>query len=177
MKTGDREDLFEKIETNLCQYIPEIEKLSFITKDDGKRLQVREKYLKKPLPLSLLSEGTKFILAILTIIYQEHPPTLIGIEDIDRGLHPRLFEKVIRICREVTQMENRPQIIATTHNPYIVDEFKGNEDAVIIVEKKNGETIFTPLSERIAHLEPEADDPLGELWFSGFVGGVPPKGV
>jgi predicted ATPase len=177
LKTGDREDLFEKIERDLGKYIPEIEKLSFIPVQGGKSLQVREKGLNEPIPVSKLSEGTKFVVAFLTIIHQEFPPTLICIEEIDRGLHPRLFEKIIQVCFSITRKEHLPQIIATTHNPYIVDQFKGHEDAVIVVEKANGETSFASLAQKTAHLDVMDEDPLGELWFSGFVGGIPQKGV
>jgi predicted ATPase len=177
LKTGDREDLFEKIERSLTEYIPEIEKLSFIPGEKTKRLQVREKYLQAPLPVAQLSEGTKFVITILTIIFQKNPPTVICIEEIDRSLHPRLFEKIIQVCFDITQKESMPQIIATTHNPYLVDQFKDHEEAVILVEKEAGETRFTTLAERIEQVKPTAEDPLGELWFSGFIGGVPKKGV
>ena len=114
---------------------------------------------------------------ILTIIFQENPPTLICIEEIDRSLHPRLYEQIVQLCFDITNKEDMPQIIATTHNPYLVDQFKGNEQAVVIVEKEDGQTHFTTLEEKIKHLEPDEEDPLGQLWFSGFVGGVPTRGV
>jgi predicted ATPase len=177
LKTGDREDLFRRIEQSISQYIPEIEKLSFVLGQNQKSLQVREKGLNEPIPVSKLSEGTKFVIAFLTIIYQENPPTIICIEEIDRGLHPRLFEKIVQVCYNIAHQEHMPQIIATTHNPYIVDHFKDNENAVILVEKDNGETSFTSLAEKITHLNIEEEDPLGHLWFSGFVGGVPQRGV
>ncbi|MDM8517468.1 AAA family ATPase [Desulfobacterales bacterium HSG16] len=176
LKTGDREDLFDKIETTLKQFVPEIEKLSFIPGQNAKQLQVREKHILKPVPVSQLSEGTRLVLILLTIIYQEKPPSMICIEDIDRGLHPRLLGQIVQLCFDMANKENVPQIIATTHNPYFLDQFKGNEEAVIIVEKKKGETTFTTLEERLKHLESEEDDPLGELWYSGFIGGVPKKG-
>ena len=176
LKTGDREDLFQQIEASLSAYIPEIEKLSFLSNKNSKYLQVRERYIDKPLPVSALSEGTKFVIAFLTILFQENPPSLICLEEIDRGLHPRLFEKILRVCFEMACKEHMPQIIATTHNPYIVDQFKDHEEAVIIVEKRRGETTFTPLADRMQSLTPADDDPLGQLWFSGFVGGVPQKG-
>jgi len=172
LKTGDREDLFEKIQSTLNEFIPEIEKISFIPKENAKQLQVREKHISLPVPVSQLSDGTKLVLIILTILFQEKPPSIICIEEIDRGLHPRLFGKIVDLCFQMAKQENMPQIIATTHNPYLVDQFKGNEQAVIIVEKKEGQTIFTTLKERLSQLEAD-EEPLGELWYSGFVGGVP----
>jgi len=171
LKTGDREDLFNTIEETFKRYIPEIEKLSFIPVANAKQLQVREKSINRPVLLQDLSEGTRLVLTILTIVYQENPPTLIGLEEIDRGLHPRLFQQVIELLAQISR-QKKIQIIATTHNPYLVDEFKGYEDAVVIVEKINGETTFTTLAEKLTGLHPN-EEPLGQLWYSGIVGGVP----
>jgi predicted ATPase len=174
LKTGDREDLFEKIEATLKSYIPEIEKLSFVPGNTSKSLQIRDKYLPQPILVRELSEGTQLVLLIITLLYQENRPSIICIEDIDRGLHPRLFQKIIELCFDLSSREDGVQIIATTHNPYLVDEFKGHEEAVLIVEKNNGETTFTQLSERLKNLE-AGEEPLGSLWYSGFVGGVPQR--
>jgi predicted ATPase len=173
LKTGEREDLFHKIEQTFINFIPEIEKLSFIPQSNAKQLKVNEKNISKSIPVSELSDGTKLVLIILTILYQENPPSLICIEEIDRGLHPRLFSKIIELCFELVKRENMPQILVTTHNPYLVDQFKDNEEAVVIVEKEEGQTIFTTLKDKLDKLKPEDENPLGELWYSGFVGGVP----
>ena len=172
LKTGDREDLFDEIQTNLIRYIPSIEKLSLRTAEPGKKsLQVREKGIEKPFPVAELSEGTKLILMILTILYQENPPKLILLEDIDRGLHPRLFQKVVEMMRDIVKTKD-VQIIATTHNPYLVDEFTGEEESVLIVEKKDTVSTITSLAERLDKGD-TMEDALGSLWFSGFFGGVP----
>lgn len=172
LKTGDREDLFYQIENTFKEHVPEIEKLSFVPNQDVKMLRVREKHIKQPVLVSQLSEGIRLALTILTIIFQERRPTLICIEEIDRGLHPRLFEKIIQLCFEMTSRPGMPQIIATTHNPYLVDQFKDHESAVVIVEKEEGNSQFTILAERLKNIE-GVEEPLGSLWYSGFVGGVP----
>jgi predicted ATPase len=177
LKSGDRDDLFDRVERELKRYVPEIEKLSFVPGKSSKRIQVREKFIVEPTPLSELSEGTKLAIIILTILYQEDPPKLIGIEDIDRGIHPRLFQQIVELCHDLSK-ERGIQIIATTHNPYILDEFVGKESAVVIVEKKKGCTTFTTLAERLEQLEANGSDdemPLGSLWYSGLVGGVPKR--
>ncbi len=127
-----------------------------------------------PIAVSELSEGTRLVLTILTIVNQERKPSIIGIEDIDRGLHPALFGKVVDVCRELVRGEGAPQIIATTHNPYFVDQFIDDEDSVLLVEKENANTTFTPLSKRLAELG-ERTETLGSVWYSGLVGGVPTR--
>jgi len=172
LKNGDREDLFDRIETLLRQYIPAIEKLSlFIPEKGHKRLQVREKDIASPFPLAELSEGTRLLLLILTIVHQERAPKVILLEDLDRALHPRLFQQLVETLRSVTR-EKGVQIIATAHNPYLVDEFLDHEDAVLLVEKENGESTITSLAERLETGESK-EGALGSLWFGGFVGAVP----
>ena len=177
LKSGDREDLFDLIETEFKRYVPEVEKLSLKTVGDGiKQIQVREKGLSEPLPASALSEGTRIILAILTIIHQEKPPAMILLEDIDRGLHPRLFEYLAPLLRDIA-VRHDINIVATTHNPYLVDAMQDHKDSVIIVEKKDGASTLSTLASRLEGLEYESVDPddmpLGQLWFSGLVGGTP----
>jgi len=178
LKNGDREDLFNQIEENFRLYVPEVEKLSLRTVQPGtKQIQVREAGLKNgPLPATELSEGTRLILAILTILHQEKPPPMILLEDIDRGLHPRLFEYMAPLMMDIAK-RLKVNILATTHNPYLVDCFKDDKKAVIIVEKKNGESTLATLASKLEGLDydkidPE-DMPLGNLWFSGHVGGIP----
>ncbi len=178
-KSGDREDLFDKIEENFKQYVPEVEKLSLRTTDDGtKQIQVRERGLSKPLPATELSEGTRLVLCILTIVHQENPPPIILLEDIDRGLHPRLFEYVAPMMKDIAE-KHGINILATTHNPYLVDCFQDDKEAVIIVEKKDGASTLSTLADRLKDLDYDSVDPedmpLGNLWFSGLVGGVPAK--
>ncbi len=179
LKNGDREDLFDKIEENFRRYVPEVEKLSLRTVEQGKKqIQVREKGLKDPLPATELSEGTRLILAVLTILHQEAPPPVILLEDIDRGMHPRLFEYVAPLMRDIAE-RHQVNILATTHNPYLVDCFQDDKEAVIVVEKKDGATTLSTLADRLKGIDYDKVDPddmpLGNLWFSGLVGGVPPR--
>jgi hypothetical protein len=109
-------------------------------------------------------------------VHQERKPSVIGLEDIDRGLHPALFGKVVEVCRTMVTGDDAPQIIATTHNPYFVDQFVDDEDSVLLVEKTDANTSFTPLSQRLAELGDRGDDnTLGEVWYSGMVGATPKR--
>ena len=108
LKTGDREDLFNLIVSTLRQYVPEIEKLSFVPGKATKQLQVREKNIAEPMPVSELSNGTRLVLTILTILFQERPPSLICIEEIDRELHPRLFGQIVQLCSDMANKDGAP---------------------------------------------------------------------
>lgn len=160
LKTGDRGDLFDRLEQTLTAYIPEIEKLSFAIQDGRKHLQVREKGLNRSMAVNELSEGTRLVLTILAIVFQENAPAIICLEEIDRGLHPALFAQVIRLCFGLAHQPGGPQIIATGHSPHLLDLFKGHERGVVVVEKVNGETTFTTLAEKLGQTD---EAPLAEL--------------
>ena len=179
LKNGDREDLFDEIEIHFMRYVPEVEKVSLRTANGAKQIQVREKGLSgHVLPATELSEGTRLILCILTIIHQEKPPPVILLEDIDRGMHPRIFEQMVPLMKDIAKKHDI-NIIATTHNPYLVDCFQDDKEAVIIVEKKDGASTLSTLASRLEGLDYDKIDPndmpLGNLWYSGFVGGIPSK--
>lgn len=98
------------------------------------------------------------------------PGTVILSNNITGDLHPRLFQREYERLHRLAK-EKDLTIVGITYNPYFVDQFKGNEGAVLIVE--HGEqTTFTPLAERLDGLEVDAES-LGMLWYSGLVGGVP----
>ncbi|MCX6853276.1 MAG: hypothetical protein NTV80_00045, partial [Verrucomicrobia bacterium] len=69
------------------------------------------------------------------------------------------------------------QIIATTHNPYLVDEFLDTPEAVVIVEKSEGRSTLVNMDDRLARFL-EKDEPLelplGQILFSGLADAPPP---
>jgi predicted ATPase len=152
-----------------------VDKLSLKTEGEGKRIQVREKS-GLVFPATELSEGTRLIICLLTILHQETPPPIILLEDIDRGIHPRLFEYTAPLIQQIA-LDHQINIVATTHNPYLVDSFRDHQEAVLLVEKEEGVSKIVPLSEKLAAInynEVDPDDmPLGQLWFSGLIGGAP----
>ena len=81
------------------------------------------------IPASDLSHGTLLALAMLTLAYLPNPPSLIGLEEPDRGIHPRLLRDIrdalYRLAYPESFGESRPpvQVIATTQLPHFLDQF------------------------------------------------------
>jgi predicted ATPase len=168
---------FQKLEDEFRVYVPEVQELTFERADQGKWfIQVVESGLAEAIPLSDLSEGSRIILAILTIIYQPNRPDLILFEDIERDIHPRSLKPLVEAMRRISK-EHGVQIIMTTHSPYVLDCFQEKEfwGDVVIVEKTDGVSRLTNADERLVALGYEnemANVPLGDLWYSGALGGV-----
>ncbi len=167
---------YEQIIGALRRCVPEITHVGFSSVDDERQeIHVEQTGLPEPRPLSEVSDGTRLMLAILTLVNMDTPPPVLLLEDIDRGLHPRLYEQLVEFLRGIAA-QGKTQILATTHDPYLIDEFKDTPEAVVIVEKKEGESRLSNLDERLKNLRAagaDLDMPLGQVWFSGMAGGVP----
>lgn len=169
---------FESILKQFRSAISEIESITLRTLPPGgkKTLMLQERGINGKTPLSEVSEGTRLVLALLTVLHQKETPKLILIEDIDRALHPRLYERLVCIIQQIVRVSG-VQIIATSHNPYLIDEFQDEPEAIVLVEKVDGMSTLANLDDRLKAIDwdsPTVDEmPLGQMWFSGLVGGVP----
>lgn len=171
---------FERLNQELGRFFPEFDRVLFDTPSDGHRsfgLRVRGSH--QAIPARDLSQGTLLALAILTLAYLPEPPSLVGLEEPDRGIHPRLLRSVrdalYRLSYPESCGETRPavQVVATTHSPYFLDLFKDHPEEIVIAQKSQLEARFEPLAERPDMEEILSDAPLGEVWYSGVLGGVP----
>lgn len=79
-------------------------------------------------PATHLSEGTLFLLAILTLVHNRTGrPRLILLDDIDRGLHPQAQLDLVASLRELCSIENDFQIITTAHSMMTVANCRKDE--------------------------------------------------
>jgi len=126
-----------------------------------------------------LSQGTLYLLAVLFLVFQPAPPSVVCIEEIDRGMHPRwlraLRDLLYRLSypRDFGQSRAPVQVLATTHSPYLLDLFKDHPEEIIISHKHGLSAHFERLSDRADLSALLCEASLGDLWFSGILGGVP----
>ncbi len=172
---------FEALNLEFTRWFPEFDRIQFETPDVGKKaLLLRTKIGRHLHRASDLSQGTLFALAFLAVAYLPSPPPIICFEEPDRGIHPRLLQELrdgmYRLSFPEAHGEKKRtpvQIIATTHSPYLLDLYKDHPEEVVIAHKDEYGAHFEALSNKpeiIALLE---GAPLGEIWFSGILGGVP----
>ncbi len=131
-------------------------------------------------PAADLSQGTLYALALLALAHDPTPPAVVCIEEVDRGIHPRLLREIRDVLYRLSYPadyghDRAPvQVIATTHSPLLLDLFRDHPEEVVIAEKSGRAATFSRLSDRadIADLLAEGGS-LGDLWYSGILGGVP----
>ncbi len=171
---------FDALNAQLAEWLPEFDRILFETPSSGQRaIKLRVRGTEKSIQASELSQGILLSLALLTLAYQPEPPALIGLEEPDRGIHPRLFRRVqealYRLAYPQNYGEDRPptQVIATTHSPVMLDLFRDYPEQIVIANKEGTELTFTRLSEMEQIDEILEGASLGEVWYTGILGGVP----
>jgi Fe-S cluster assembly ATPase SufC len=83
------------------------------------------------IPAHAISEGTVLTLGLLTVLMNPNQPSLVLLDDIEQGLHPKAQRELISVFKEIIQANSNLQIIFSTHSPYIVDELKPSQVHVL----------------------------------------------
>jgi len=177
----DRErERFEALNDELARWLPEFDQILFDVDAGKKRVfLLRTREGRHAIPAAHLSQGTLLALTILTLAYLPDAPSLIALEEPDRGIHPRLLRRVqdalYRLSHPDSCGEKRKpvQVIATTHSPYFLDLFKDHPEEIVIANKVGLDVQFQRLSDQPHIQELLEDSHLGDIWYTGILGGVP----
>ena len=131
-----------------------------------------------------VSEGVLYFLALLCIINQPNPPKLLLLEEPEKGIHPRRIREVMDFIFRLAE-EKDVQIILTSHNEHVLDDFSTRPESVFVFDKdeegatyvRNLQTdIIEPTNQRNRELgldEIDLTTNLSENWLYGLLGGIP----
>jgi len=135
------------------------------------------------IPADGISQGTLYLLALLALAYDPAPPSILCIEEVDRGIHPRRLREVRDMLYRLSYpaafgLDRAPtQVIATTHSPYLLDQFRDHPEEIVIAQKSGRSATFERLIDRPDLDELLREGSLGDMWFAGLLGGVPEEEV
>ena len=172
-------EALQRLEADFCRILPEFAGLEFRDAGDRVELLARLAGGDERIAADSLSQGTLCLLATLALAHAPAPPTVVCLEEADRGVHPRMLREVrdalYRLSYPADAGETRApvQVITTTHSPYLLDLFKDHPEEVVLAHKHGQAATFTRLSERTDLLDLMKEAHLGDLWYSGVLGGVP----
>ncbi len=158
-------DRLEQIFQTLRRRIPRIEKVSSKPLDDGSLLlQIKDAPFSSPVLARFASDGTLKMLAYLTLLYDPEPPQLIGIEEPENYLHPRLLPELAEECDQASE---RTQLIVTTHSPFFIDVLKP-EQVRVLYRTEDGYTRIKRVADMpgVRQFLDEGAS-LGDLWMEG----------
>lgn len=172
---------FEELNQNLPAWFPEYDRVLFDTLAEGQRaVKLRLALAQGAIPAEHLSDGTILALALMSLTFFGSTPSLLCLEEPEHGMHPRLLRQVrealYRLAYPSAHGGSQPatQVLVTTHSPYLVDEFSGHPEDIVICQKSADGVAFQRLADLPEFDSIVADSPrLGDIWYTGVLGGVP----
>lgn len=173
--SGD-EETFERLQEDARAIVPGLERIHFRKVGGATEavvIELEESGLKGRTMLAEASFGTVRTLALLAMLYDPNPPLLTCVEEIDHGFHPYVFDRLVERLRWASE---RTQFLIATHSPTLVNRLRADELIVCERDSKTGASRIPAANPRdIRAMEERAQGRmgLGELWFTGSLGGVP----
>ncbi|MCD4727093.1 MAG: AAA family ATPase [Pirellulales bacterium] len=118
------------------------------------------------------SDGAILFLGFLALAHLPDPPSLLLIEEPENGVYPKRLGQVIELLKQLvhrTEGVRFPQIIMTTHSPYVLSFFEPEE--VTLLSRPSGPA-DAPVRARPLRDAPNirkrlgSEFYLGELWYN-----------
>lgn len=116
------------------------EEIPFRIRDELYQVIITNKDLNQPINMSMMSTGTKRIIWLLSNVFIASTKNicLVGVEELETSIHPRLLKKLLEILDE--SLDNT-SIIISSHSPFLVQYLKlGN--ICVGVPTDNGTAVF-----------------------------------
>jgi len=155
----------DRIFETLGKRVPRLEKVDAELLSDGRLLlQVKDAPFERPILAKWASDGTLKMLAYLVVLYDPMPPPLVGIEEPENHLHPRLLPELAEECRTASA---RSQVLVTTHSPFFLDGLRPEEVWVLHRDKEGFARVQQVAKVRGVNEFVDNGATLGHLWMEG----------
>jgi predicted ATPase len=156
----------QQILQTLRERIPRLERVDAKTMQDGRLLlQIKDAPFDQPILAKYVSDGTLKMLAYLTVLYDPDPPQLIGIEEPENYLHPRLLAELAEECRHAS---SNSQLMVTTHSPDFVDALRPEELWVLYRDERGFTQARRTSDISIVKTMMDEGAKLGSLWMEDY---------
>ncbi len=176
LKRGS-EDAFARFVARVQRHYPRLVQINPRSDSTGMRyLEITERWNGEQATFNArqVSDGLLRLMVIASIPEWPHVPSVILLDEIENGLHPRLIGGVAGLLAELSETT---QVVTTTHSPITLN-YVPPESVRLVTRGQAGTVVVTKLTETRGypalreHFEP------GELWYNvGEERLIPPVGA
>lgn len=157
---------FDKLEKKFKKVNSNFRSIDIDNRYGQSYLSLRERNLRKAIGALHISDGTLRFLLLESIFYNPERGNLIGVDEPERGMHPDMIQSVAEMMKEASKSS---QIIAATHSPYLLNQFKLT-DILVFEKNESNSTEVKKLTEK-DFPDWEGDFLPGQMWLMGQIGG------
>lgn len=150
----------------LRRRIPQIERVEPMPLPSGHLLlMVKDAPFKEAVQARYASDGTMKMLAYLVQLHDPAPPPLVGVEEPENFLHPKLLRELAEECGQAAA---KTQLIVTTHSPFFIDALTP-EQVWAMTRDARGYSVAKRLAD-MQGIAPmlSAGATLGQLWMENY---------
>lgn len=122
-----------------------------------------------------VSDGLLRLIAVAAMHEMREAPSVLLLDEIENGLHPRLLGGFVSMLEELTK-SGLTQVIATTHSPITLNYVSAPESVLLVTRAKGGGVQVTPMDETKGFSELREQLNLGELWYNAGEDRLVPRG-
>lgn len=158
--------------TILRERVPHVRDIEVVGIDGTQpRLTLRDDAFEEAVSAEAASQGTLKLLAQLCLIIGTQQAAVLGLEEPENNLHPKLMWP---LAEDLRSLSAQAQVVVSTHSPYLVDALHPNE-LWLLYRDERGFTSVTRASDspRITAMSAEGGL-LGDLWMEGWFGAGDP---
>ncbi len=157
---------FDRAVAMMKRLFPQVQEIELRTGPWGGRMtQFVERIARTGEPLSFrgsqASDGFLRLLALAALTQRTEPPTLLGLEEIENGVHLSLVATQLRLLTGLASSKAPCQVLVTTHNSFLLDFVKPEHVRVVLRER--GRTRVSEIPPNNPYLATGTLHP-GELW-------------
>jgi predicted ATPase len=163
----EHSDRLTRIFGILSERVPQLENVLPRRLDDGRLLlRLKDRPFEEPILSRFASDGTLKLLAYLTVLHGPTQPEVIGFEEPENQLHPRL---VPILAEEIRDVSGTSQVLVTTHSPEFLTEVRPGELWMLSRESDGFTTVQRASDDAKVVAMVEAGATLGSLWSEGYL--------
>ncbi len=181
-------ELFLKLRTDFCRFFPQFKSVHTETVTAWKRTYnpsgihgssstdgtgiFFDTIAGQTIRAQQASDGAILFLAFLALTYLPEPPGILLIEEPENGVYPTRLGQIIKLLKDMvtrTDGVRFPQIILTTHSPYVLSFFEPEEATFL---SRPADSPDAPVRARPLRDAPNirkrlgSEFYLGELWYN-----------
>lgn len=164
-------DVFERIVKATRSVVGLPSKIETRESEDRFFFVQHEPGLQYPVHQMGISSGTLRMLALMTALYKEPEPNLIGIEEPENYVHPTAIESFVEPLQDAR--ERGVQFMVTTHSPLLLN-FLGDPSVVFVVRRDESQGTIVQKEENVDGVRRALDESgfgLGEFYQTKGFGG------
>lgn len=150
----------------LAARVPNLEMVEPEPMPDGRLLlRLKDAPFSEPILARYVSDGTMKLLAYLTVLFDPSPASIVGIEEPENQLHPRLLAP---LAEEIRTASERSQVLVTTHSPQLADALRPRELWILYRGEEGYAKTMRASDLPTIRAMVDAGGLLGDLWMEGY---------